>query len=229
MNKKTPSKDKGLYRDGKRLVIREGARFPNKCAICNKEDDVESIEFFFERKKAHVVEARAVQTALNAASDVMSGAKYTAPVQADIPLCSWHRSRRIQRAAIGVGMATLALVFVLIQKAMGVVIVPPGELGFLDIAIYNFIAFGMIFAGVTFIFTTIFDHQNLWFKATKFYDRFVWVSGAGRTFLDELPQYENQHRRSRIKDLESRFDRSSDENRHLTAEELIRRANLDEE
>lgn len=228
MTRKTSSKCKGLYRDGKFLVIREGARFPDTCPICNN-DDVELVEFWFERKKVKGLEARVAQAALNAASDLMSGAKYTGPVQADIPLCSHHAKRRIHRAAFGAGIVTLAVAVIAIQKAMGIVIVPPGELGFLDIALYNFVAFGAIFAGITMIFTTIFDHQNLWFRARKFNGRFVWASGAGRPFLDELPQYENQHLRSGIKELERRFDRSSDENRGLTAEELIRRANLYDE
>lgn len=206
-----------------------GARFPHKCAICNQEDELELVEFVFERKKVHVLEAAAVNGVLNAANDVMTGARYTGSVQADIPLCSWHLGRRVRLAGIGVGMTVLAIAVLVIQKSIGFVIVPPGELGFLDIAFYNFIAFGMIFVGITLIFMTIFDSSNLWFKATKYHDRYVWVTGAGAAFLNELPQYENQHRRSRIQDAESRFDDSSDEDRHLTAEELIRRANLDDD
>jgi hypothetical protein len=229
MKTESTPKTKGLYRDGKMLVLREGVQFPPKCAICNSEDDVEPVEFCFERKEVHGLEARVVQSAMTVASDLVSGARYSGPIQADIPLCSRHRYRRIQRAAIGAGLAVLSITALLIQKAMGVVIVPPGELGFLDIAFYNFLAFGMIFVAFVLICTTIFDHQKLWFKATKFYHRFVWVSGVGRAFLDELPQYKNQHLRSSIKGLESQFDRSSEENRHLSAVKLIRRANLDDD
>ena len=225
MNKKSKRNSKGLYRDSKLLVIREGARFPHKCAICNSEDDVELVDFVFERKQVHGLEARVVHSALTAAADLLSATKYTGPVQAEIPLCAGHRRRRIQRAGIGVGTTILAISVLLIQKAMGIVIVPPGELGFLDIAIYNFIAFAMIFVGITLIFTTIFDSQNLWFKATKYYDRFVWVTGAGAAFLGEQPQYENQHRTLQADDFGSRGGSRGDGS-DLSAEELIRRARL---
>ncbi len=81
MSKKSPTRNKGLYRDGKLLVIREGARFPHKCAICNSEDDVELVDFYFERKQVHGLEARTVQSVMTAASDLISSAKYTARYQ----------------------------------------------------------------------------------------------------------------------------------------------------
>jgi len=229
MSKKSPTRNKGLYRDGKLLVICEGARFPPKCAICNSEDDVELVDFYFERKRVHGLKARTVQSVMTAASDLISSAKYTGPVSAEIPLCAGHRKRRIQLGAIGLGLGVLSIAFLVIQKAMGAVIVPPGELGFLDIAIYNFVAFGLIFVAFFLICTTIFDAQNLWFKATKYYDRFVWVSGAGAAFLKELPQYENQHLTSKGADSGGRSGRSSGDGSDLSAAELIRRANFDDE
>lgn len=228
MSEPSTPETQGLYRDGKLLVLREGAEFPEKCAICNQEDDVELVEFCFERKKVHGLEARLVQSAMTAASDLMSGARYTGPVDADIPLCGRHRKRRIHRAVTAVVLAAASIGFLLIQRAMGVVIVPPGELGFLDIAIYNFIAFGMIFVAFFLICTTLFDHQKLWFSARKFHHQYVWIVGVGREFLEELPKYEKQHLRSKRTDVESQPSRPRDESQ-LTAEELIRRANLDDE
>lgn len=221
MSQKSQPKDRGLYRDGRLLVIREGARFPGKCPICNQ-DDVELVDFYFERKKVHGLEARVVSSALTAASDVFSGARYTGPVQAEIPLCTKHSKRRIQRAGIGLGTAAVSIAVFVVQKMMGIVIVPPGELGFLDMAIYNFVALGMIFVAFYLLCTAIFDSQNLWFKATKYYDRFVWVSGAGAAFLSELPQYNGQHRTARSDSFES----SHVDPDNLSAEELIRRARL---
>jgi hypothetical protein len=92
------------------------------------------------------------------------------------------------------------------------VIVPPGELGFLNIAIHNFIAFGVALVGIVMTLMCVFDSGNLWFKATKYYDRYVWVSGAGAAFLAELPPIKDRH-------IEPQ-----DDNTELTADELIRRA-----
>jgi hypothetical protein len=122
-------------------------------------------------------------------------------------------------------MTVLAFAFLYIESAMGVVILPPGELGFLDIAIYNWIAFAAAFAGITFTLMCVFDSEKLWFKATKYYDRYVWVTGAGAAFLAELPAIKAQDYKIRTDD--PGFAITDEAN--LTAEELIRRAGLDDE
>ncbi|MFO0865731.1 MAG: hypothetical protein U0744_13950 [Gemmataceae bacterium] len=212
MKKKKSSKSDGLYRDVNTLVIREGASFPARCPLCNKPADGEPLACTFERKSARYVEVAAVQKVATAASDLISGTRYTGPVEAVIPLCSWHRGRRIRLALFGLGMVAVAVAVLMIQKALGIVIVPPGEMGFLHIALYNFLAFGAIFAGITFMLMATFDSQKLWFRATRYQDRYVWVSGAGREFLRELPKVEDRH-----------FE-IEPESRELTAEELIRRS-----
>jgi hypothetical protein len=118
MKKKKRSTTRGLYRDGKMLVIREGARFPDRCAICNKACDGERMDFTFAREKSRRFDVAAIQSVANAASDLLTGARYTGPVSADISLCSWHRGRRLRLAAIGVGMTALAVAFIFIQYAM---------------------------------------------------------------------------------------------------------------
>jgi hypothetical protein len=70
----------------------------------------------------------------------------------------------------------------------------------------------------------IFDPTELWFRISKFNDRLVWVQGAGRNFLDTLPRYEGQHQ-----DGSSRGRYTPDEDEaNLSAEELIRRARLND-
>ena len=212
------------YRDRKLLVIREGTDLPARCAICNKEDDVELVEFTFERKGQKYIEFAAVQAVARAASDLATGARYTGPVTTDIPLCAWHRGRRIRLFGIGIGMMVLAIAFLYIENAMGFVILPPGELGFLDIAIYNWIAFAAVFAGITFTLMCVFDSEKLWFKPTKWYDRFVWVTGAGPAYLATLPAIEVQDYKTPTDDVAYPADEAN-----LTAEELIRRAGLDDD
>jgi hypothetical protein len=225
MTKKVKSKTRGLYRDGKLLVIHEGARFPHACAVCNKAGDEEAVFFTFARARANVVEAAAVQAASRAVNDLFTGARYTGPVDAQIPLCSWCRGRRLRFLGTGVGLTVLAIGYLMIHKRLGGVILPPGELGFLEISLPVFVALGSILVGFVLTLMAVFDSEKLWFKATKYFDRFVWVSGAGKEYLGELPQYEDQHRK--VKGSLSR--RSSGDEGHLSAEELIRRANLDDD
>lgn len=211
MSKKTRSAGKGLYRDGDKLVIREGARFPHRCAICNKECDGEAIDITFGREQARHIEVAAVQAVARAAGDLMTGTRYTGPVQAEITLCPWHRGRRLRLLGAGLGMTALAVAALAIQYALGVVLVPPGELGFLNISLHNVIAIAAAFVGVVIALTSL-DPTKVWFKATKYNDRLVWVAGAGRAFLKELPPVSDRH-----------IDPRSDD-RDLTADELIRRA-----
>lgn len=213
-----------IFRDRNLLVVREGAEFPGRCTICNKEDDVELVEFTFAREKLRYVELAAVQSVAQAAADLAQGARYTGPVYTEIPLCAWHRGRRLRLFGIGIGLTIFAIAFLAIENAMGVVILPPGELGFLDIAIYNWIAFGSLFAGIVFILMCTFDTSKLWFKPRKYYDRFVWVQGAGSEFLAELPAIEPKDYRIRSDDVDF-----VDDEANLTAEELIRRAGLDDD
>src|SRR5262249_39285904 len=85
--------DGGLYRDSGKLVIREGAEFPARCVICNKECDGEPLDFTFGREgKSHYIEVAAIQTLARAAEDLVKGNRYTGPVQTAIPMCSWHRN-----------------------------------------------------------------------------------------------------------------------------------------
>ncbi len=220
----------GLYRDGRRLVIQEGARFPHTCAICNKSGDEELVDFTFSRDKAHVVEAAAVQGTLRAVNDLATGARYTGPVSAEIPLCGWCRGRRLRTFLIGAGLLVLAVGYLVIRKAFGGVILPPGELGFLDMSLPVFISFGAILTGFVFVLMTAFDSSKLWFKATSYFDRFVWVSGAGKEFLAELPKYANEHKKSLGRGSSSgSYHRAGVSEDFLSAEELIRRANLDED
>jgi hypothetical protein len=221
--KKKQRSTSGLYRDGKLLVIREGTRCPGRCAICNKEDEVELVDFTFARERQRYVEVAAVQSIARAASDLATGARYTGPVQADLPLCAWHQGRRLRLFGIGAGMTVLGIAFVAIQRAMGAVIVPPGELGFMDIALYNWIAFAAVLTGVVFMLMCVFDSSKLWFKPTKYYGRFVWLAGAGPEFLATLPAIQPQDYKA-----QGALDASVDE-ANLSAEELIRRAGLDDD
>lgn len=229
MAKKEKPKSKGLYRDGKLLVIQEGARFPHACAVCNQAEDAEAVYFEFARDKAHVVEAAIVQSAARAVNDLATGARYTGPVCADIPLCGWCRGRRLRFFLTGVGLTVSGVGYLVIHKKLGGVILPPGELGFLEISLPVWVALGAIVTGIVLVLMTIFDSAKLWFKARKYVDRFVWVAGAGKAYLEELPQYADQHRTAKGRAAGGSYGGGPRDEAYLSAEELIRRANLDDD
>jgi len=228
MAKKARAKSKGVYQDGRLLVIQEGASFPPACVSCSRSGDEEAVEFVFARGKAHVVEAAVVQSAARAVNDLVTGSRYTGPVAADIPLCPWCRGRRIRFFGAGFGLVLISAAYLAIFRALGGVILPPGEFGFLEMSLPTVIAMGLIFTGITLFLMALFDSSNLWFKAAKYHDRFVWVRGASSAYLSGLPRYADQHRSDGGSTRSSRGSYVEDE-ANLSAEELIRRANLDDE
>jgi hypothetical protein len=212
MTKKKQAKAKGIYRDGNKLVIKEGARFPSRCAICNKECDGEPRGFTFNREpKSHYIEVAVVQSVARAAADFVKGSNYTGPVEAVIPLCSWHRNRRLRRIGIGVGMFLPAVLILLVRYQ----IVGRNEFSLSQISAYSIIAIVVAFVGIAAALSALVDSTKVWFKPVKYYDRFVWIEGAGREFLRELPKIEGHH-----------YNPESDDP-NLSADELIRRAGLD--
>jgi hypothetical protein len=208
MKKTKRSGAKGLYRDGGHLVIREGARFPDQCVICNKLCDGTSVDFTFGRTQSHYVEVAAVEAVARAASDLLKGGRYTGPVQAAIPLCTWHRSRRLLLIGCGVAVAAVAAGFLLVRYAIG----GAAEFDVLQISLASVIAIAAVVVGLTVAWVGLVERTKVWFKPVKYHDRFVWVKGAGLGFLRELTRIEDYHYKPGAADP------------HLSADELIRRA-----
>ena len=147
---------KGLYRDADKLVIREGATLPDRCVICNKESDGEPMDFTFGRLKMHYIELAAAQTVANAAVDLVKGTKYTGPVQAAIPLCSWHRKRRLRRIGIGLGIMALAAAVLLYRYS----IAGADEFSVFRISIYSIIAVVAALVGIAIICPACLMHRG---------------------------------------------------------------------
>jgi hypothetical protein len=211
----------GLFRDGGRLVIQEGAEFPERCVVCNKAREGEPLRFTFKREKSHYLEVRALQTLAAAASDLLKGAKYTGPVQARIPFCSWHRRKRLRRFHAGTATMALAAAYLLIRYMTG------GPVGaqVLAISIDSAIVILVAIAGLGVVLAAAYDPARVWFKTTKFHDRLVWVEGAGREFLNTLPILKSQTAGASSQTAGASRRRHLDES-NLGAEELIRRARL---
>lgn len=210
--KKKKKKARGAYRDRSRLVIREGARFPSRCAVCNSEHDVELREFEFGREeKSHYIEIAAAQSIARGVSDLATGSKYTGPVQAEVPLCSWHRNKRLRQTAGGAAVFVLGIAYVVLRyKLYGGS--NGGEFAMFEMSIYTFIAIALAFAGLVFALRGASDPTKVWFKPVRYYDRFVWVEGAGRGFMEGLPEIEkHQYKLDEV-------------DPNMSADELIRRA-----
>jgi hypothetical protein len=235
----------GLYREGGRLVIREGAEFPDRCVICNDRCDGQTRDFVFKReKKAAYIEVALVQTIATAASDLFKGAKYTGPIEATIPLCHVHIQRKMRRVLIGIGVMALAAVYLLVSYLTnGAKIFSLRDLC-LDTVGAVFVA---IF-GLGILLDATYDPTKVWFKIKKFYDRHVWVEGAGNEFLGTLPllgydvkdagPHLGERPATRVKAAGRSASKARDPAQHngtprgggdpgnLSADELIRRARL---
>lgn len=142
--KKKPG-SKGLYRDRGKLVIREGARFPDRCAVCNKEADGDPVEFVFGREeKSHYLDVAAAQTVARAASDLVTGSHYTGHVRAAVPMCRWHRNKVRRQIGIGLGLAVLGAAFLGVRYAIG----GADEFDPLRISIASVVAIVAVVAGI---------------------------------------------------------------------------------
>jgi hypothetical protein len=201
------SSGKGMYRDNGNLVVVEGAVFLGRCVICNKESDRDVVVCTFKREqKSHYIEVAAVQTLARAAGDLLTGSRYTGPVQAPIPMCSWHRNRRLRRIGFGFATMLLAVVYLLIRYW----IVGGHELSALQIPISSIFVIIAAIVGLIVASAALANPTGVWFRATKYYDRLVWLQGAGREFLRTLPGIEEYHYKP------------GKDNPNLDADELIR-------
>lgn len=243
MDEHAPSAVEGLYRDAGKLVVQEGAVFPDRCVICNREADAEPIDLIFERKKSHYVEAWAVQSIAMAATDLVTGAKYTGPVQVTFPFCSAHRNKRLWRCCIGGGLMALGAGYLLVRYLRGA-----HRFDDLVFSLESVIAFFVGVVGIGITVEAAFDPARVWFRTKKFYDRYVWLEGAGREFLSTLPALTGrstnpkpaapdapaagreveQRPGSKKRDVGRTVRRTGPVNNedNLSAEELIRRARL---
>jgi hypothetical protein len=158
------------------------------------------------------VELAAAQAIANTAVDLVKGTRYTGPVPVAIPLCSWHRKRRLVRFGIGLGIMALAAAVLLYRYS----IAGADEFSVFRISIYSIVAIVVALVGIA-LTLSVFDTSRLWFRATKYYDRFVWLQGAGKDYLHTLPKIEDYHYKPNREDP------------NLSADQLIRRGKPDDE
>jgi len=71
--------------------------------------------------------------------------------------------------------------------------------------------------GIAITLSGLLDASRVWFRPTKYYDRFVWIQGAGRQYLRTLPIIEDYHYKP------NRADPG------LSADELIRGGKLEDD
>ncbi len=170
------------------------------------------------RKKARVryIEFALVEAVARAAADKVTGTRYTGPVTAAVALCARHRRRPFVRAGICATTGAAATVSYMYLAPM----IGTGEFDLYQAtfkAVTGFVGFCAVLIG----FLSLFDRTSVWFTPTGYFDRYVWVKGAGRAFLATLPTVKKSQYDPKAEDTD---DESVAEERKLSADELIRRA-----
>ncbi len=166
----------GVWRDGKLLVVRDGATLPRRCPKCNDSVIEPLLELTNTRRQGRGMVGAAVAEAI----DQHNGSRYFAPVHMKVYFCAKHHGRRRQLVMISAAC--------LILGAAGTVtcwlIDPKNGLsgGF-------FFPAAFALAGLAGLVETL-RGENPWFSPKRFDDRCVWVEGACAAFLDTLPSFD---------------------------------------
>lgn len=172
----------GAYCDGSKLVLVEGEGMPRRCPICNSDDVSETTDLSIERGTK---EMGGVSGMVKAGMDLVGGWNYTGPVEVSVYFCDRHRARfrnRLILASVILLISALYLVVAYLRYK------PDSE--FYDVLVAVIGAA----TGVVMLLTYAKSPALAWFKPYKFVDRTVWVTGAGRPFLDSLPSWSRNRR-----------------------------------
>ncbi len=176
----------GAYRDAGRLVLVEGMPMPQRCPICNSEDVVEPVAVVLDtqRKKA------GISAAIGSAFEKLKGWKYTGPVAVELYFCKTHRWRGLYRCLIGLVMALSGLGYL----AYVLSVTDLRNAGNQSLSIATIASLIALIGGFVVLMIPLYDPASVWFKPYKFWDRAVWVTGAGTAFLRSLPAYQAEER-----------------------------------
>jgi hypothetical protein len=165
----------GAWRDGKLLVVREGATLPQRCPKCNAAALAPPLEIKSIRRQGKGIIGAAVADAI----DEHKGSQYLGPVRINVYFCSRHRGRRRQllvlSAACLVAGAGGAEACWLIDPKNGL----SGAFFFPGI---------IALVGLAGLAETL-KGENPWFTPKRFDNQYVWLKGACSKFLESLPPF----------------------------------------
>lgn len=178
--KKKKSKARGVFRSGKKLVMIEGCKMPERCAICNAEDVTDTVHLTLSRQSKQMT---GISGILQAGIDKLSGWNYTGPVEVEVNFCQSHSRRFVIRMAFAVLICILSFIYLGVRYQFSKH--DPNAAVPLDVVAGIVGAVG----GLTAIGLTAKNPDGCWFRPQRFDDRTVWVSGAGSRFLDSLQEY----------------------------------------
>ena len=170
-----------FWREGKLLVIKEGAVLPPRCPICNHDVEGEPIRMTFGRNQRGFFKDAIREEKI--AAGIRS--PFTGPIKLNIRFCMSHQARRRNLLVVSISMTVLsALGFPLLGGIGGNSHPITSTSDALLVALFVAPFFGGL-AVTRFIFT---GEINPWFRAKKFDDRWVWLAGADPMFLDSLSE-----------------------------------------
>jgi hypothetical protein len=150
-----------VCRSGKLLVVtRTGSVFPNRCIKCNTPVQGK----LFKRTLHWYPPWVFLIGGIIAAMFVRKSA------QIELGLCEVHRKKRIRNILLGCGLFFGGLVFLFVSAA--------NEWG-----IVALLSLVVLIAGIVFMVMAIVV------SAARMNDKYAWIKGAGKPFLDMLPEW----------------------------------------
>jgi len=157
----------GVWRSNKDIIAAKGASFPNRCVKCNA-----PVEGFRLKRNLYWYPPWVILLIL---LSLLIGAIVAMLVRKnakiEIGLCEAHRSKRVRNMILGTILTVLGISLIIVAVAF--------EKGG-PLVLFSIIA---LIAGI------VFCVQATPITAKKIDDNYVWIKGAGRPFLDSLPQW----------------------------------------
>jgi len=156
----------GLFRQSRRVVLKPGTIWPSRCFKCNEATDQKKVF------KLYYVSPWIYLTVLiNIVITIILGLIFRKRFEVNLPLCQRHLRLRqqfsvIQWSALGVSILTFL-----------------AWLQYPEILLLVFLSLGAI---ILMLIAAVCGSIG---RVTKFSDGDIWIAGAGKNFLDSLPEY----------------------------------------
>lgn len=162
-----PPPSSGVWRSKKDVVAAKGASFPNRCVKCNA-----PVQSFRLKRNLYWYPPWVILLIL---FSLLIGAIVAMIMRKnakiEIGLCEVHRSKRVRNMIVGTILTVLGIALIMVAVAFE----KGGSL--------------VLFSIIVLIAGIVFCVQATVITAKKIDANYVWIKGAGRQFLDSLPEW----------------------------------------